>query len=150
MPYPQQLQNTIHDMEQLLDTMIDPTMDPKQYLMHTNNIGRINHMLQWLYTNPKYIEVKRENGPNSKEIENSTANIQRRMSENLANLQAWKTAYTKTRRQEEAVSILTNIEWSHNTLHEEIMQHFDQFAKENPSPADTPIKQEHYQTSESW
>ena len=45
-------------MEQLLDTMNDPTKDPKQHLLHSNNIGRINDMLQRLYTNPTYIEVK--------------------------------------------------------------------------------------------
>ena len=129
-------------MEQLLDTMNDPTKDPKQHLLHTNNIGRINDMLQRLYTNPTYIEVKCENGPNSTEIENSIANIQRRMSENLASLRAWKTTHTKTRRQEEAISIFISVESNHNTLHEEIMQHFDQLAKENPSPTDKPIPKE--------
>ena len=65
-------QNTIHDMEQLLDAMNDPTMDTKQHLLHTSNIGRINDMLQRLYTNPTYMEIKRENGPNLKEMDNST------------------------------------------------------------------------------
>ena len=133
MPCPPQLQNIIHNMEQLLDTMNDPTKDPKQHLLHTNNIGRINDMLQKLHTNPMYIEVKRENGPNSTEIENSVANIQKRMSENLASLRAWKTTHTKTRRQEEAISIFIN---------EEIMQHFDQLGKENHSHTNKLIPKE--------
>ena len=114
-------------------------------------------MLQTLYTNPTYIEIKRENGPNLKEMDNSTTNIQRRMSENLSKLQAWRTTYTKTRRQEETASIFTNIESNHSTLHGEIVQHFDYFAKEKPSTSDTPLKpgkEEHchiftnFQTSE--
>ena len=113
-------------MEQLLDTMNDPAKTPKEHLLHTKNIGRINDMLLGLYTNPTYIEVKCQNGSNSKEIENSIANIQKRMSENLSSLRAWKITHTKARRQEEAITIFTNVKSSHNTLYEEIMQHFDQ------------------------
>ena len=84
-------QTTIHDMEELLDVMNDPTMDTKQHLLHTSNIGKINEMLQTLYKNPRYIKIKRENGPSLKEMDNSTTNIQKRMSENLDKLQVWKT-----------------------------------------------------------
>ena len=82
------------------------------------------------------------NGSNSKEIKNSIANIQKRMSENLSNLQTWKTTHTKTRRQEEAISVFTNVKLSHNTLHEENTQYFDHITKENPSSTDTPIPKE--------
>ena len=132
-------QTTIHDMEQLLDAMNDPTMDTEQHLLHISNIGKINDMLQTLYKNPQYIKIKRENGPSLKEMDNSTTNIQKRMSENLDRLQVWKTTYTKTRRQEEATSIFTDIKSKHNALRKEITRHSDYFTKESPSTSHTPL-----------
>ena len=53
MAHPTLPQNTIHDMEQLLDAMNDPAMDTKQPLLHTSNIGRINDMLKTYTQTPR-------------------------------------------------------------------------------------------------
>ena len=132
MPCPPQLQSTVHDMEQLLDKMTDPVKNLDQHLLYTENIRRIKDMLLELYTNPMYIEVRCKNDIDTKEIENSITNIKRRTSETHTDLRTWKATNTKTCRQEEAISVFTHIESSHNALYEEIMQHFDYLTEEDP------------------